>query len=58
MKILLLFTIITLSYSVGVRGIWFTVSGTNAPFTKVGIDQVVAKCAQVGINTIYFSVWD
>lgn len=41
-----------------VRGIWFTVSGTKAPFSKAGIDQVVNKCKMIGINTIYFSVWD
>lgn len=40
------------------RGVWFTISGTSSPFSKEGIDQVVGMCKFVGINTIYFSVWD
>lgn len=41
-----------------VRGVWLTVSGTRAPYTKEGIDKVVSQCKMIGINTIYFSVWD
>lgn len=41
-----------------VRGVWLTVSGTRAPYTREGIDKVVSQCKMIGINTIYFSVWD
>ena len=58
-KIVTFLLLLTFVYSADpIRGIWFTISGTKAPFSKTGIDQVVMKCKMIGINTIYFSVWD
>lgn len=41
-----------------IKGIWLTVSGTDAPYSEQGIIDVVRKCEYLGINTIYFAVWN
>ena len=51
--------VFALSFGVNAtRGVWFAVSGSTAADSKEGIIKVVNKCKQVGIDTIYFSVWD
>ena len=41
-KIVTFLLLLTFVYSTDpIRAIWFTISGTKAPFSKTGIDQVV-----------------
>ena len=41
-----------------VRGVWLTISGSEAAYSKEGIIKVVEKCKEIGLNTIYFAVWN
>ncbi len=41
-----------------VRGVWLTNVGSDAMMTRAGLEQVIARCKAVGINTIYPVVWN
>ena len=39
------------------RGVWLPTSGTEVPYTVEGIKSVIQKCKDIGVNSIFFSVW-
>ena len=40
------------------RGTWLTISGSQAAYSEQGIKDAVKTCKEVGLNTIYFAVWN
>lgn len=56
--IFIIFIILDAAAGNPVRGVWMTISGTQDPFTREGITEVVITCKKTGIKNIYFSVWD
>jgi uncharacterized lipoprotein YddW (UPF0748 family) len=41
-----------------VKGTWLTISGSDAAYSVEGIIKAVARCKKLGLNTIYFAVWN
>lgn len=41
-----------------VKGVWLTNVGSEAMFTKEGLQEVVDNCVKYGINTIYTVTWN
>jgi uncharacterized lipoprotein YddW (UPF0748 family) len=41
-----------------IKGTWLTISGSEAAYSEKGIKDAVKRCKEIGLNTIYFAVWN
>ena len=57
-SILIIATVCLANSSYSFKGVWFAVSGSPLAYFEEGVKRVVSKCKEIGIDTIYFSVWD